>query len=136
MEWSEPLPYVVSGVVTLLTAWLTYRRTSKAHRDSIVIDHQKLVNETYEAVLGQLREELTRKNDAHDLERSEWEEKEARLRDEINELREKVTHLENRVSTLSRREDAVEREVRQHRSDDSDFGRRGSDPESGDDLPI
>lgn len=141
MELSEAGPYLISGVVALITALLTHKRAYKAHKDTVVIDQQKLVNDTYEQVLSQLRLELQRRQEVFDRERSAWLGREEALKNLVEDLKGKVKGLEGQILELKRAEKKVEQNQHKHHADDSRHVDRRSHPrsdgdDSGTDLPI
>lgn len=105
MSPTDIAPYLVSGIVAVITAVLTHRRATKSHSSTVIIDQQTLLNDTYEKVLGIVNEQLSRQNANHENERRDWEMKEVALNMkienqnvEILQLMQKVTRLEQQVN--------------------------------------
>lgn len=86
-------PYAFPALVALITAVLTHRRSGRAHVDTVEVDRQRLLSETYDQLMHQLRE-------AHREEREAWERLQATLKNEIRVMKEKVRKLEDELAQL------------------------------------
>jgi hypothetical protein len=101
---ADVLPYALSGVVAILTAMLTHRRASRAHKNTVVIDQQTLINATYEKVLSIVNAELLRQTQMHLAEREEWSRTEAALNARIDLMKAEILGLEAKIAGLEQRE--------------------------------
>jgi hypothetical protein len=101
---ADMLPYALSGVVAALTAMLTHRRATRAHKNTVVIDQQTLINTTYEKVLSIVNAELLRQTQMHLAERAEWAHTEATLNARIDIMKSEILALEEKIAGLERRE--------------------------------
>lgn len=114
MELTNVGPHAISGLVALVVAWLTHKRANRAHKDTIVIDHQQLINETYQQVMRQMRKELERREEAHRIERHSWKKQELLLKGEIQLLQEKVASLEAELALLKAKEEKHVKDATRH----------------------
>lgn len=117
MNLAEISPYLLSGVVAVVTALLTHSRAKSAHKSTVVIDQQDLINSTYEKVLAAVDSQLTRQTRVHEEERQGWSRKEKNLLAKIQKLEGEIHNLKVELSALLARETRVEERQINHAKD-------------------
>lgn len=134
MTLIDALPYGASVIVGLVTAWYTHRRATKAHKHTVFVDHQDLVNTTYEMVLGQMREEFERRGKAHAHERKNWEQRERVLQKLISDLQDELKALKAEIRQVRERETATEKALVEKKLEDY-LGLQGKKEPGGPNYP-
>lgn len=127
MSLSDIGPYI-SVVAGLFLGWLTHKRANRVHKDTLVIDQQKLVRDTYEQIMKRLNAEMNRRTQAYDSERLAWERREEDLKEQVDNLRELIIQLEREVRRLRDRELKTEVVTKFHVEDDHRHAERREEP--------
>jgi len=94
---------LVAAIASVIVGVMTHRRTKKAHDDTVTVDHTRLIQEGYQDILDQLREELDRRKESENNLRTKLEGLERELDQEIQvrkQLQVKVEELLNELNSL------------------------------------
>ena len=94
---------VVAAIGSIAVAIMTHRRAKKAHKDTITVDHTRLIQEGYQDILDQLRAELDRRKASEERLRTRLESLEKEIEHEIGvrkELQRTVQELLEELSGL------------------------------------